>query len=326
MHPEGVTAQQTDITQAVVSTISRLRLEAGLTLEDLADRAGLHRTTLGLVERGERGLSLDSAAKLASALDLTLTSLLTLADASIESVAPGTTPLSPRRLDATVSHNDAHLRELAGLDVSSVRAAVEYVYDTLDLIDAELISRGSQPISKLVELANLSSMIGNLVGAGMAEGSEGAYARNRPHAFPDLVPQRPELPDLEVKTALEKNYPKGHLPKAGVYLTFRYVLAGADGEYAPGKEFRGSTAWIWEVRAGRLELGDFSISNTDGDSGKTAVVRTQALKNMPVVLFDPRFFPYSRTWGGLDPSGSVAELEADTKITDAFVIDHENRH
>ena len=47
-----------DPTPAVVEAIARLRREAGLTLEDLADRAGLHRTSLGLIERGERGLTL----------------------------------------------------------------------------------------------------------------------------------------------------------------------------------------------------------------------------------------------------------------------------
>lgn len=290
-----------DPTSAVVDVIARLRREAGFTLEDLADRAGLHRTSLGLVERGERGLTIETAAKLAEALDISLGAMIALAEAGEEGVSPSETALSPRRLPASVSMNADKLRELTGLDVEAVRSAVEYTYDTLDLIDAELVARGSEPISGLVELANLSSMIGNLVGAGVAEASHGLYERNRPHAFPDLVPQRPDLPDLEVKTALESNSPKGHLPKEGVYLTFRYGLGGPNGEYQRGKENRGRTAWIWEVRVGYLGIDDFSISNTDGDSGKTAVIRSEPFKAMPVVLFDPRFFPYARAWGGLSP-------------------------
>lgn len=291
-----------DPTRAVVDVIARLRREAGLTLEDLADRAGLHRTSLGLLQRGERGLTIESAAKIAEALDLSLGALIAIAEAGEEGVSSQQTALSPRRLSPAVSMNEDQLVELTGLDAAAVRSAVEYVYDTLDLIDAELIARGSEPISGLVELANLSSMIGNLVGAGIAEASNGLYVRNRPHAFPDLVPQRADLPDLEIKTALESNSPKGHLPKEGVYLTFRYGLGGPNGEYTRGKEGRGRTAWIWEVRVGYLGLEDFSISNTEGDSGKTAVIKTEPFKAMPVVLFDPRFFPYARTWGGLSPT------------------------
>ncbi|MGN7187741.1 helix-turn-helix domain-containing protein [Microbacterium enclense] len=300
-------------TSALVAVIARLRREAGLTLEDLAERSGLHRTSLGLLERGERGLTIETASKLATALDLNLTSLLALAEARDEGVSPLETALSPRRLPLTVSHNDSTLLALTGLEVGAIRSAVEHTYDTLDLIDAELIARGSEPISGLVELANLSSMIGNLVGAGMANASGGLYARNRPHAFPDLVPQLKRLPDLEIKTALETNSPKGHLPKAGVYLTFRYSLGTPTGEYTRGKENRGRTAWIWEVRVGRLELDDFSVSNTAGDSGKTAVIRTNSMKEMAVVFFDPRFYPYSRSWAGLSSSG--VEAAAATRIS-----------
>lgn len=288
-----------DPTGALAAVIARLRREAGLTLEELADRAGMHRTSLGLIERGERGLTIESAARIGHALDMTLGSMLALAEARDGGVTPAETVLSPRRLSRSVSRNEDQLLELTGLEPAAIRSAVEYTYDTLDMIDAELLARGSEPISALVELANLSSMIGNLIGAGIAAASSGLYMRNRPHTFPDLVPLREGLPDLEVKTALERNSPKGHLPKAGVYLTFRYSLGSPNGEYARGRESRGRTAWIWEARVGRLGVEDFSVSNTEGDSGKTAVIRSTTYQAMPVVLFDPRFFPYARAWGGL---------------------------
>ena len=62
-----------------------------------------------------------------------------------------------------------------------IRGSVTHCYETLDMIDQNLVSRGSSKLSSLVELANLSSIVGNLLGAGCAEYSKGNYYRNRPH-------------------------------------------------------------------------------------------------------------------------------------------------
>lgn len=48
--------------------LRRLRLAAGLSQEDLAERAGLHRTYVSSVERGNRNLTLESIYSLAAAL------------------------------------------------------------------------------------------------------------------------------------------------------------------------------------------------------------------------------------------------------------------
>lgn len=280
------------LAREVSAVIARLRKEAGWTLEELADRSGLHRTSLGLIERGERSMTLSSASAVADALDTQLSVIVGLAEAAGSPEVRRT----PRRLPSEVSRNQDQVERLCGLTGAMIREAIEHTYDTLDLIDAELLQVGSEPIAGLVELANLSSMIGNLLGAGLAGSSAGQYIRNRPHAFPDLVPQKRHLPDLELKMALETNSPKGHLAKAGMYITFRYVLGSASGTYVRGREGRGRTAWIWEVRVGHLDLGDFSLSNTAGDSGKTAVIKTQSFKNMVLAFQDDRFYPYVRRW------------------------------
>lgn len=57
-------------------TVRAARLAAGLSQEELAHRAGLHRTYIGSVERGERNVSLASAWTLADALDVTLAELV----------------------------------------------------------------------------------------------------------------------------------------------------------------------------------------------------------------------------------------------------------
>ena len=55
--------------------IRRLRGEVFLSQEEFADRCGLHRTYIGAIERGEKTVTIDTAAKLAKALDLSLSQL-----------------------------------------------------------------------------------------------------------------------------------------------------------------------------------------------------------------------------------------------------------
>ena len=53
------------------------RKDRGISQEELADLAGLHRTYVGSIERGERNVSIDNIERLAAALDLDVVDLLT---------------------------------------------------------------------------------------------------------------------------------------------------------------------------------------------------------------------------------------------------------
>lgn len=58
------------------NNIRLARLEKGLSQEDLAELAGLHRTYIGSVERGERNVSLENIVAISKALHLVPTKLL----------------------------------------------------------------------------------------------------------------------------------------------------------------------------------------------------------------------------------------------------------
>ena len=55
--------------------IQDLRKQLGLSQEELAYKAGFHRTYVGMIERGERNITLNNLKKLATALGLDIKDL-----------------------------------------------------------------------------------------------------------------------------------------------------------------------------------------------------------------------------------------------------------
>jgi len=56
--------------------VKRYRKKKGISQEELASLADLHRTYIGSIERGERNVSLNNVEKIASALDVLAIDLL----------------------------------------------------------------------------------------------------------------------------------------------------------------------------------------------------------------------------------------------------------
>ncbi len=56
--------------------IRRLRTARGLTQEQLAELTGFHRTYIGMIERGERNISLANIGTFANTLELSISELL----------------------------------------------------------------------------------------------------------------------------------------------------------------------------------------------------------------------------------------------------------
>jgi transcriptional regulator with XRE-family HTH domain len=65
-----------DTRRIFAQRLRQLRKSKGLSQEELADQAGLHRTYVGSVERSERNVSIDNMERLAKALEVDLAELL----------------------------------------------------------------------------------------------------------------------------------------------------------------------------------------------------------------------------------------------------------
>ena len=71
---------QPDIRERFGDAVRSRREQLGLTQEDLADKAGIHRTYLSDIERGSRNLSLINIERVAAALELPISGLFRLVE------------------------------------------------------------------------------------------------------------------------------------------------------------------------------------------------------------------------------------------------------
>jgi transcriptional regulator with XRE-family HTH domain len=56
--------------------VREARKESGLSQEELADKAGLHRTYIGMIERAEKNITLTNVEKIATALNRKVSQLI----------------------------------------------------------------------------------------------------------------------------------------------------------------------------------------------------------------------------------------------------------
>jgi transcriptional regulator with XRE-family HTH domain len=65
-----------DILKVFGEKVRLLRTKKGWSQEELADKTGFHRTYIGMVERGERNLSLKNIELFAKSFELSISDLL----------------------------------------------------------------------------------------------------------------------------------------------------------------------------------------------------------------------------------------------------------
>jgi transcriptional regulator with XRE-family HTH domain len=66
----GLTRERSHVTTDFGLRVRKLRLGRGLSQEKLAELAGIHRTYVGSLERGERNVALMNIVRVAAALDV----------------------------------------------------------------------------------------------------------------------------------------------------------------------------------------------------------------------------------------------------------------
>lgn len=180
-----------------------------------------------------------------------------------------------------------------GLTLEMIRLAITHVHEVLDRIDRTLLDHSGRRLSSMIELANLSAVVGNLFRDGIGRHSGGAFVANAPHTYPDLLGRSEGASDIEIKVALGTNKPKGHLVKPGPHLIVRYVLLPPTGPHIGISTDSDRVVWLWEVKVGPLHPEHFSFSNTPGDSGKTAPVNAAGMRALAPVFIDLEKCPYS---------------------------------
>jgi regulatory protein munI len=74
-----------DILISFGSTVRKLRMEKGVSQEMFASECDLHRTYMSDIELGKRNVSLENIAKIASALNISISELFTEVEKNYES-------------------------------------------------------------------------------------------------------------------------------------------------------------------------------------------------------------------------------------------------
>jgi transcriptional regulator with XRE-family HTH domain len=138
-------AKDTAVTAAFVELAKKIREQKGLTIEQLADMAGVHRTTIGLLERHERTPTLQVASQIAKALNLPLSELIQ----ESELIGSGKTDAAKladfhekRKPKISSLRNEQGLIDTIGIDSAALLGAIDSCYQTLDTIDEQLIAKG----------------------------------------------------------------------------------------------------------------------------------------------------------------------------------------
>lgn len=239
--------------QALGKLIFELRKERGLSQEKLALEAGVDRTRMGEIERGEANPTIDTLGKIAEALGQTLGSLIVQA----EEISSGTLRRSAPTIDPNYIDRTVQLPK--GLTHEQLEMALNRSLALLDQI-------GLNPQDGDIQWNIYSGAVSNIVTKAIAETS--SFVRNKDTAHPDLY--NPDLdesdPDWGLEMKATHRVGKGgesHNPGQGWFMVVVYKVVGEQ-------------THIVQVEIASLRREDWTIHDRAAHSNRTRTAVTIA--------------------------------------------------
>lgn len=244
---------------ALGKLIATLRGEIGLSQERLALDAGVDRTRLGEIERGEANPTIDTLDKIAQILKQTLGSLILQA----EELGSGTTrTIAPT---ANPAYIDRYVALPKGLSHDQLLTALNRALALLDQI-------GLNPDAGDIQANIYSGAVSNIVTKAIAEAS--SFTQNKDTAHPDLFDPslQPTDPDWGLEMKATNQVGKGgesHNPGQGWFMVVVYKVID-------------SQTHIVQVEVAQLNYEDWTIHERAPESNRTrtAVTKAAARKRM----------------------------------------------
>lgn len=182
------------------------RLRQKLSQEGFAEKAGVHRTYIGMIERAEKNITLINIEKIASALNISIADLLTFS--------------SPTSENNNYIYNNLQVisvknaQEDVSLEISFVKIALARANDKILLIKEAVTD-----LFAILGMRNLSAFIGEIFVGEMVKAANGFLVKN-PHqdGYPDLLLMTPPGKILweSLKNNLRDKKPFSPFPLGGI--------------------------------------------------------------------------------------------------------------
>jgi transcriptional regulator with XRE-family HTH domain len=181
--------------QLIGRCVRTLREQHGLTLEQVASRAGITYQYLSEVENGKANFSIGVLEKIAEALGFSLSALITAAYHEDDILAAP--QVIPRYFRPGVPLPD-------GLTVKHLETAANQALLVIFRINRHLVSATGRPLQRFIQGNNFSGLVSNILCDALAANTP--YKHNSHQRYPDLV--NPEAnggqsEGLEVKATIK---------------------------------------------------------------------------------------------------------------------------
>jgi transcriptional regulator with XRE-family HTH domain len=176
--------------ELIGACVRSLREERSLTLDALANRAGITYQYLSSLEHGKENFSIQVLEKLADALNISFKAIIDKAFQATEKLAAPCV-------------NPAHFRPNVplppGLEQSHLEAAMNQAQSIFHFINKNMMEQVGRPLRDLIQGNNFSGLVSNILSDAIDENSP--YKHNHEQRYPDLINRAANI-GLEIKATI----------------------------------------------------------------------------------------------------------------------------